>query len=75
MSGRSPPLYRYTTLITEKNPAKRHDEPADTARFCCIGSRIDWVSGLLAIKQITILLPIDKAGDKILLSENYRVNL
>ena len=53
----------------------------DRAHFCYIGSSIGWVSALLyfaillTIKQITILIEIDKAGDKVLLSDNHQVNL
>ena len=40
-----------------------------------MGVSPNYITILLAIKQITILLRIDNAGDKVLISGNHQSNL
>ena len=51
----------------------------DYSSICYIGPRIGWVSALFIIilpyYQPPSKLHIVKAGDKVLLSDNYKVNL
>ena len=59
--GEKPTVKMYTYINKTKD--KGHDEPGYSSTFS-IGSRIGWLSALF-----------DKAGDKVLLSDNYQVNL
>ena len=77
------PVVMYTHYInrhagTQSKTNTKNTMSLDSAQFCYIGSRIGWVSAQLY--NITILLAmsklqIDKAGDKVLLSDNCQVNL
>ena len=78
--GEKPTVILYTYINRKaETPSKtktKYTMSLDSSSICNIGSRIGWVSALLYCHIISpSKLQIDKAGDKVLLSDNYQVNL